>query len=139
MTFGEYIKTRRKKLGLTQDEIGDYSQSYVASIERGQKNPVKYETIATIASALQLHNKHTIDWLWCYSLLDRDPYQVFCSSPSAQGAPHIRPGASEIAVRQALGMPSLILEGNRQIRWDYDQQGVHVFFENGNVSKVEFI
>lgn len=62
MTFGERIRERRKKLGLTLDQLAtasDSSKSYVWELEN--KNPPRpsAEKLAAIAKALEV----TVDWL----------------------------------------------------------------------------
>jgi HTH-type transcriptional regulator / antitoxin HipB len=53
--FGSNVRSRRRELGLTQQELADrlkVSQPYVASIEGGDKSP-SIEVFAAMAEALQ--------------------------------------------------------------------------------------
>jgi len=56
-SFGEIIKSRRQKLGLTQRQVADLanvSSAYVCSLESDKRSPPPYHTVADIADALQL-------------------------------------------------------------------------------------
>lgn len=54
--FGHAIRTRRRELGLSQEELAERAglhRTYIADIERGERN-VSLENIAKLALALQL-------------------------------------------------------------------------------------
>jgi transcriptional regulator with XRE-family HTH domain len=55
-TFGRNMRSRRKELGLSQEELGDRAgleQSYISNVEAGTRN-VSIDNIARIARALRL-------------------------------------------------------------------------------------
>ncbi len=54
--FGENVRRRRRKLGLSQEELADRAElhrTYVGSIERGERN-VSLENIVRLAAALEV-------------------------------------------------------------------------------------
>lgn len=54
--FGENVRKRRRKLGLSQEELADRAElhrTYVGSIERGERN-VSLENIVRLAAALEV-------------------------------------------------------------------------------------
>ena len=65
--FGEEVRHRRTKLGLSQEELAqicDLHRTYIGSIERGERN-VSLQNISVIAAALKCSSS---DLLLC---LDR--------------------------------------------------------------------
>lgn len=151
MTFGEYIKHRRKHLGYNQDQLEGFGQSYISSIESGSKRPTKRDTIALLAQSLQL-KADQVDWLWAYSLFDRDPFEYFGKHRPARvyesengyftGASSseiiIPEGASMGEVRSKLGEPDLIFRSGDKHKWIYKEHGIHVNFEDDHVFEVLF-
>jgi transcriptional regulator with XRE-family HTH domain len=54
--FGENVRKRRRKLGLSQEELADRAElhrTYIGSIERGERN-VSLENIVRLAAALEV-------------------------------------------------------------------------------------
>jgi transcriptional regulator with XRE-family HTH domain len=54
--LGEVITHRRKRLGLSQEELSEASgvdRSFLSSVERGKRNP-SFGTVASIASGLKM-------------------------------------------------------------------------------------
>lgn len=54
--LGEVINTRRKGLGLSQEELADKSgvdRAFISNIEQGKRNP-SFGTVASIASGLKM-------------------------------------------------------------------------------------
>lgn len=54
--LGQIISSRRKRLGMSQDELADESgvdRAFISSVERGQRNP-SFRTIASIAHGLRM-------------------------------------------------------------------------------------
>lgn len=54
--FGATVRTRRKRLGISQEELAERSdlhRTYISDVERGSRN-VSLENIARIAQALEL-------------------------------------------------------------------------------------
>jgi transcriptional regulator with XRE-family HTH domain len=69
-SFGEAIKERRSKLGLTQKQVAEsigVSDAYICSLESGKRCPPPYRTVAAIAEAL----KSNVDRLWELAVKDR--------------------------------------------------------------------
>ena len=59
-TFGEVIRSRRRKLGLTQDEVASRiktSKPYVAHLESGNRHPSD-KIVARLAEVLGLDGRH---------------------------------------------------------------------------------
>jgi len=62
-SFGEILKTRRQKLGLTQNQVAkaaNVSDAYICGLESQKRVPPPYDTVVAIANALQLD----ADRLW---------------------------------------------------------------------------
>jgi transcriptional regulator with XRE-family HTH domain len=54
--LGQVISFRRKRLGLSQEELSEASgvdRSFLSSVERGKRNP-SFGTVASIASGLRM-------------------------------------------------------------------------------------
>lgn len=54
--LGEVIALRRKRLGLSQEELSEASgvdRSFLSSVERGKRNP-SFGTVASIAAGLKM-------------------------------------------------------------------------------------
>jgi len=54
--LGEVIAIRRKRMGLSQEELSEASgvdRSFLSSVERGKRNP-SFGTVASIASGLKM-------------------------------------------------------------------------------------
>ncbi len=54
--LGESILLRRKRLGMSQEELAESSgvdRSFLSSVERGKRNP-SFGTVASIASGLKM-------------------------------------------------------------------------------------
>jgi transcriptional regulator with XRE-family HTH domain len=59
ITFGQNVRLRRHKLGMTLKElakVADLHHSYIGSVERGERN-IRFENIITLAKALKCHAK----------------------------------------------------------------------------------
>ena len=67
MKFGEFVRTRREQLGLTQYEFEGFGPSYISNIEHGKNRPTRHEIIERLAQQLQLP-PNQVKWLWVYSL-----------------------------------------------------------------------
>lgn len=164
MTFGQYFKKRREELKLTQNDFRDFGQSYISKIEIGKNNPTKRQTIEELADVLQLP-KNRIDWLWVYSLLDRDPELAFglrqarttgladvritglqdVRTTGLQEAMAPNPGPARITldtpeadVLTMLGQPDLLVDVPEKSKWIYNEAGLHIVFAEGKVADVEF-
>ncbi len=60
--LGEVIALRRKRLGLSQEELSEASgvdRSFLSSVERGKRNP-SFGTVASIASGLKIRYNRLI-------------------------------------------------------------------------------
>jgi transcriptional regulator with XRE-family HTH domain len=60
---GEAVRSRRKKLGLSQEELAektDLTRNYIGDIERAEKK-ITLETLARIAKALKCRLR---DFIW---------------------------------------------------------------------------
>ena len=56
ISIGKVIATKRKKLGLTQQDLAgdaDMERSYISAVENGHKN-IQVDTLIRLASALQM-------------------------------------------------------------------------------------
>lgn len=162
MKFGEYIKKRRKELGLTQEEIGNFGQAYIANIEAGRKRPAKRDTIVKLAKALQLREDQ-VTWLWVYSMLNEEPTSfferygfhdgkssenpgsvvreqgaVYPSNPGTNPGQKFSLGMSLSEVRAKFGDPDKTFQFGNQRKWIYQEEGIHVLFENDQVVDVVF-
>lgn len=54
-SFGSQVKSRRKRLHLTQCElskISEINQSHISAIEKGRRKNLQYETVVKLESAL---------------------------------------------------------------------------------------
>lgn len=156
-TFGQYIRERRESLGLNQDALEGFGQSYVAEIETGRKLPAKRKTIEKLVKVLKWNpTEKNITRLWIYSLLDQDPYEYFGrdnganqSIPVMAEAPssyqthqyheiHIPIGASPEKVTAQLGKPDKVLRLGSKSKWSYYKEEVHVIFENDQATDIIF-
>ena len=149
MKFGEYFKRRRKELKLRQEDFAEFDQSYISRIEKGEYKPIKREAIEQLAQALQLPSQR-VDWLWVYSLLDRDPdhyfgtamsaYPVLAESPAGVSVVSddivIQLQDTEQAVVLKLGPPDKKIRVPAKMKWIYEKEGVHVIFADGRVVDV---
>jgi transcriptional regulator with XRE-family HTH domain len=69
-SFGEAIKEKRIKLGLTQKQVAEsvgVTDAYICSLESGKRCPPPYRTVATLAEAIGLN----VDRLWELAVKDR--------------------------------------------------------------------
>lgn len=74
-SFGEIVKSQRRKLGLTQKQIAEFagvSDAYICSLESEKKVPPPFGTVAVIADILQLD----VDWLWKVAARHREKQAV---------------------------------------------------------------
>ena len=149
MTFGQFIKKRRKELGLRQDEVSDYGQSYIAKLEAGNKRITKRETIINLAAGLRLPtDERSIDRLLTYSILDKDPCIYFSAflderenSPVADSPNDeisISLQATEKEVLATLGPPDKKIRVPAKSKWIYQAEGIHIIFAEGKVVDVMF-
>lgn len=147
MKFGEYFKQRRKRLKITQENFPGYSQSYISNIERGINNPTQRELIENLAHALRFPPEK-VDWLWMYSLLNREPCEYLLSKKTMTVNEHearyyttevaIDLGSTEEDVLAAMGPPNKRMRIPSQTKWIYQHEGVHVIFSDGKVVEVMF-
>lgn len=155
-TFGQYIRERRESLGLNQDALEGFGQSYIAEIETGRKLPAKWKTIEKLVKVLKWNpTKENITRLWIYSLLDQDPYEYFGHIDGAKQAAsiaeapssyqthqsheiHIPTGASPEEVKAQLGKPDKVLRLGSKSKWSYYKEEVHVIFENDQATDIIF-
>ena len=152
MTFAQFIKKRRLQLGLTQEELSGFGQSYIADIEGGRKNPLKLATIEKLAKALRLRDNQ-VDWLWAYALLDQDPYDRFGGnnknvetilvneSSDSYTTSHeisIPFQATEKEILTLLGHPDKKIQAPSKSKWIYLNEGLHIVFVAGKVTGVDF-
>lgn len=146
MKFGEFIKKRREQLGLTQQQIEGVDQGTVSKIERGKQNPTQRELIENLAHALRFPPEK-VDWLWMYSLLNREPCEYLLADKSMTVNERAGHYTTEIAidldsteedVLAALGPPNKRMKIPFQTKWIYHHEGVHVIFANGKVVEVAF-
>lgn len=159
LSFGQYIQQQREKLGLQQEEIADFGQPYISDIENGRKRPVKRKTIEKLAEALQLREDQ-VTWLWVYSLLNEEPTSFFARYGFHNGKTPHNPGfmfseeqravyenhlEHEIAVgmtpsdiRAKFGKPDKSVRFGTQRKWIYQEEGIHVLFEDDLVVDVIF-
>lgn len=74
MTFGQYIRFRREKiLRQERDEIS-FQKGYLTSIETDARRPTKKEVIQRLGKALGILDTTAQEWLWYYSLSNKEPY-----------------------------------------------------------------
>jgi transcriptional regulator with XRE-family HTH domain len=62
MTFGEYIKHKRKSRELTISEVADYigaTRSFLCDVENGRRTPLKNEKMELFARFLHLSEEET--------------------------------------------------------------------------------
>jgi transcriptional regulator with XRE-family HTH domain len=74
-SFGQILKARRQKLGLTQKQVADavqVSDAYICSLETDKRVPPPYYTVAAIAEALQLDAEQ----LWKVAVKYREKYAL---------------------------------------------------------------
>ena len=74
-SFGEMLKAKRQKLGLTQKQVAGsigVSDAYICSLESGKRCPPPYHTVMTIAEALELDAER----LWKVAAKDRENQAV---------------------------------------------------------------
>lgn len=148
MTFGEYIRARRKSLHLRQADLKGFSQAYISDIENGDNNPTLRETIEKLAKQLQLP-ENRVDWLQAYVLFDKNPDEYFGRQFSANGiresgntyhaTPELSVGATPADVINLLGKPSKELRFGAQMWWSYASIGVKIVFKHDRVAAVEDI
>lgn len=83
MSIGERIRDYRKKVGLSQKELGkilEVSQQHIAQYESGKRTP-KLDTIQKIAAALQVD----VNTLLEFDYLDESPiYRTFKRTGDAE-------------------------------------------------------
>lgn len=154
-TFGQYIKGVREQRRLDQKDVYGPTQgsSYLSEIETGKKNPSTRKTIAKIAGLLGLpQDERFIDWMWLYSLLDKDPYEYFRvenNKIAEQSAEYktangnhkefiIDVNATESEVMNILGPPDKMIRVPSRVKWIYQTEGLHIVFANGRVVDVMF-
>lgn len=149
--FGQYIKDQRLRLGLNQEEVPGFGQSYISDIELGRKIPAKRDTIEKLAKVLHLDtSKKAVDRLWALALFDDDPYEYFKPDngdggrvlsnvnehPSRYGAyesAELEVGMPGARVLSLLGKPDRLVRFGEKEKWMYESLGVHVIFEDGKV------
>jgi transcriptional regulator with XRE-family HTH domain len=158
-TFGQFIREQRERLKLTQGDIEGFGQSYIADIEGGRINPSRRTTIEKLVRTLQIDPKEygilidVTDWLWIYSLLNREPYEVFqrpgkSFNSTAIAEYHvayetedeitIHPGEPEQMVLLKLGQPSKKVRIPGQVKWIYEDEGLHITFIDGIATTITF-
>jgi transcriptional regulator with XRE-family HTH domain len=154
--FNVFVRERREALKLNQGDIAGFGQSYIADIEAGRARPSTLKTVKKLAQALQLDmSEKGLEWLWMYSLLNKDPYEAFqrASVARTQGNHYIadgsavyqasdeislQPGDSEQAVALKMGPPTRKVRIPGQVKWIYEAEGLHVTFTEGKVVDVVF-
>lgn len=153
MRFGQYIRKCRKQLGLTQRQVEGIDQGALSKLENGL-NPTKREFIADLAEALRFP-KEQIDWLWMYSLLDRDPRECVVPLQTQQNRHsvtltirernnhhsegyeiEISPETTEHEVLKALGPPDRRIRMLSRSKWIYEKEGLHIIFADGKVKDI---
>ena len=160
MTFGEYIRQRREYLGLNQEGLGGFGQTYISAIELGNKRPTGPTTINRIAKDLQL-NEIRSKWLWLYSLLNEEPYGFLKKhgllygpetekavytineaiaeySPGNSNDSRIILGETPDEIIKKLGQPDKRLHFATRRKWYYHHLGVQILFEDDQVVDVVF-
>src|SRR5579885_1500563 len=61
--FGQVISLRRKRLGMSQEELAEESgvdRAFISSVERGKRNP-SFGVIASIAQGLRMRFARLVD------------------------------------------------------------------------------
>lgn len=151
-TFGQYIKGAREQMGLEQKDVygPKQGQSYLSEIEAGRKNPSTRKTIIKIAGLLGLpKDDYFINWLWCYSLLNVDPYEYFRKRPSDKqirennhylegGEVNLSPNTTEEEVLHLMGRPDKRIRLLSLSKWIYEKEGIHLVFADGRVKDIMF-
>jgi transcriptional regulator with XRE-family HTH domain len=153
-TFGQYIKRRRKELGLRQKHFEDFTAGYISNIERGESNPTIRTAIQKLARTLQIPDSQ-VDWLWMYSILDYDPIRLLETVNAAQQVEaeryhvqepsedysigiQIQIGDTPETVIRKLGSPTERLQGPTKMKWIYQDRGIHIVFVDSRVIDVDF-
>ncbi len=158
MTFGAFIRKRRKQLQLTQKQVLGFDQGTISKTENGQ-NPTKREIVYDLAVALKLPtDDEYIDWLWMYSMLDRVPYErhqnqehrasqaltvydnanQYHTEPANAEEVSVELNATEEEVLSILGPPDKRMRIPSRIKWIYQAEGLHIVFAGGHVVDVMF-
>jgi transcriptional regulator with XRE-family HTH domain len=157
MTFGEFIRRRRKELKLKQAQFPNFDQTYISRIEQGHNNPTIRETIQQLTETLQFPPNY-VNYLWMYSLLDQDPREVlaeigapllsdrgvaempveYYTPKRSLGEITIPMGATPEEVEKLLGRPDKTLLLGKKSKWSYYREEAHIVFEDGRAVDIFF-